>query len=200
MSEDDTITDLDPADALLMARAEAEMLRAELVALRRRMAELELLADRDTLTPILNRRAFVRELQRTLAYCERYNAEASLAFFDMDGFKAVNDSFGHAAGDAALQWVAAKLASHVRESDLVGRLGGDEFAVVLAHADQEAARAKAMQLAESVEAEPLVFEGRSIPLRISVGVRALVSGMTAAELLAEADAAMFVAKAGRSER
>ncbi len=111
----------------------------------------------------------MRELQRSLAYCERYGTEASLAFFDMDGFKAVNDSFGHAAGDAALQWVAARLAAHVRESDLVGRMGGDEFAVMLAHANISAAERKARRLVEAIERDPVVFDGHPIPLRISVG-------------------------------
>ena len=188
---------IDASLALTLARAEVELLRAELEATRRRLAELEVLADRDALTPVLNRRAFMRELQRSLAYCERYGTEASLAFFDMDGFKVVNDSFGHAAGDAALQWVAARLAAHVRESDLVGRMGGDEFAVMLAHADISAAERKARRLVEAVEREPVVFDGHPIPLRLSVGVRALIPGMTADALMAEADAAMFLRKGRR---
>ena len=197
MTDDAPALELNAAAALAIARAETELLRAELAAARRRVAELEVLADRDPLTPALNRRAFLRELQRTLAYCERYKTEASLAFFDMDGFKAVNDRFGHAAGDAALQWVAAKLAASVRESDLVGRLGGDEFAVVLVHTDAATAKPKALKLAEAVEDEPLVFEGHAIALRVSVGVCALIPGMSAAEMIAEADAAMFLAKGSR---
>ena len=179
-------------DALDAARAEADALREELARVQQRLAEVELLADRDALTPVLNRRAFVRELTRTLAFCERYQAPASLVFFDMDGFKAVNDSWGHAAGDAALQAVAASLAEHVRESDVVGRMGGDEFAVILAQAAREAAEAKAADLQRRVEAEPLVFDGRIIPLRLSYGVRAFEPGLEPARLLAEADAAMFL--------
>jgi diguanylate cyclase (GGDEF)-like protein len=181
-------------DALAAALAEADALRAELASVQRRLAEVELLADRDALTPVLNRRAFVRELTRTLAFCERYGAPASLVFLDMDGFKAVNDSFGHAAGDAALQAVAITLSEHVRESDVVGRLGGDEFAVILAQAGREAADIKAADLKRRVEGEPLVFEGRSIPLRLSYGVRTFEAGMEAAQMLAEADAAMFLGK------
>lgn len=181
-------------DALAAARAEADALRAELAALRRRLAEVELLADRDALTPVLNRRAFMRELSRTLAFCERYDAHASVAFFDMDGFKQVNDLFGHAAGDAALQVVAATLVEHVRESDVVGRLGGDEFAVILAQAPREAAEAKAADLKRMIEAQPLVFEGQAIELRLSYGVRAYEKGMPAAQIMAEADAAMFMNK------
>ena len=186
-------------EALDAALAEADSLRAELARVQRRLAEVELLADRDALTPVLNRRAFTRELTRTLAFCERYKAPASLVFFDMDGFKAVNDAWGHAAGDAALQAVAASLAEHVRESDVVGRMGGDEFAVILAQATREAAEAKAADLQRRVEAEPLVFEGRIIPLRLSYGVRAFEPGLEAAQMLAEADAAMFLRKGVRRD-
>jgi diguanylate cyclase (GGDEF)-like protein len=185
------------SDALSEARAEADALRAELARVQRRLAEVELLADRDALTPILNRRAFTRELTRTLTFCERYDAQASLVFMDMDGFKAVNDGFGHAAGDAALQAVAITLSEHVRESDVVGRLGGDEFGVILAQAGREAAEAKAADLKRRVETEPVVFEGRAIPLRLSYGVRTFEPGMEAAQMLAEADAAMFLRKGGR---
>ncbi len=183
--------------ALALARAEADELRAELARQQQRLEEVELLADRDALTPVLNRRAFMRELHRTIAYCERYDAPATLVFFDMDGFKAVNDAFGHAAGDAALQWVAATLADHVRESDVVGRMGGDEFAVILAQASRESGEAKAADLAQQVEASPVVHEGREIPLRVSYGVRPFHKGVDAAGFLAEADAAMFVAKGAR---
>ena len=125
--------------ALAAAQAEIDGLRDEVARLQRRLDEVELLADRDPLTPVLNRRAFQRELQRTLAFCQRYGASASLVFFDLDAFKSVNDTYGHAAGDAVLQVVAKMLVEHVRESDVVGRLGGDEFAVVLAQAGKEAA-------------------------------------------------------------
>ena len=191
--------DLTPAAraALLAARAEADALRAELARLQRRLDEVELLADRDPLTPVLNRRAFTRELHRTLAYCERYGTPASLVFFDLDQFKAVNDSFGHAAGDAVLQVVAQSLADHVRESDLVGRLGGDEFAVILVQANREAAETKAKDLQRRLEEHPVVFGPQSIPVRLSYGVRTFEQGMEAAQMLAEADAAMFMRKGER---
>lgn len=185
------------ADELTEARAEIDRLRTELAQVSQRLAEVELLADRDALTPVLNRRAFVRELSRTLAFCQRYETPAALVFFDMDAFKAVNDTWGHAAGDAALQVVAASLAEHVRESDVVGRLGGDEFAVILAQAEKTAAEAKAADLKKRIEDEPLVFEGQMIPLRLSYGVRAFEPGLGAAQMLAEADAAMFIAKGRR---
>ena len=162
------------------------------------MAEAERLADRDPLTPVLNRRAFVRELQRGAAFCARYGAPASLVYIDLDGFKAVNDRFGHAAGDAALAVVADILAGAVRESDVVGRLGGDEFAVLLAQADTASGEAKAAALTALIADSAVVFEGHAIALSASAGVRAYEPGLDAARWLAEADAAMFVRKAGRS--
>ncbi|MEO6379196.1 MAG: GGDEF domain-containing protein [Caulobacteraceae bacterium] len=190
-------TSLADADLSPEVRAALAAYQAEIERLNRRVAEVELLADRDALTPALNRRAFVRELQRTIAFCERYEAVASLVFFDLDSFKAVNDTFGHAAGDAALLWVAATLADHVRESDVVGRLGGDEFAVILAQASREAAETKAASLAEAIQAQPVIFEGQSIPIRTSYGVRVFQRGLEAAAMLAEADAAMFLRKGRR---
>ena len=193
----DEASGLAEADLPPAVRAVLAGYRAEIERLNRRLAEVELLADRDALTPALNRRAFVRELQRSIAFCERYDAVASLVFFDLDGFKAVNDTFGHAAGDAALLWVADTLADHVRESDVVGRLGGDEFAVILAQAGREAAETKAASLAAAIQAQPVIFEGQTIPIRTSYGVREFQRGLEAAAMLAEADAAMFLRKGRR---
>src|SRR5204863_7288235 len=88
---------------------EIDDLRAEVGRLKARLAETEGLADRDVLTPLLNRRAFIRELSRIRTFAVRYGAPASLVYFDLDGLKSVNDRFGHAAGDAALQTVAERL-------------------------------------------------------------------------------------------
>lgn len=188
--------ELTPAvrEALSRLLAEQDAAQAEIASLTTRLAEAELLADRDPLTPVLNRRAFVRELNRSAAFCQRYKATASLVYFDLDGFKDVNDSYGHAAGDAALAVVAQLLVDNVRESDVVGRLGGDEFAVILAQADQPAGSAKARNLVEIIRAASVVFEGQAIPLKASAGVRAFEPGLDPAQWLAEADAAMFLHK------
>ena len=172
-------------------------LRAEVARLARRLSEVELLADRDPMLPLLNRRAFVRELGRALAVSRRYGDEAALVYLDMDGLKRINDAHGHAAGDAALAAVAATLVESVRESDLVGRLGGDEFAVLLARAPLGEAHGKAQALVQAVSDAPLVFEGCAIPLSVSAGVRPLDPQATAAELLAQSDAAMYLAKGAR---
>jgi diguanylate cyclase (GGDEF)-like protein len=172
-------------------------LTREVEALKAEVERLRLLADYDTLTPVLNRRAFVRELSRTIAYCRRYRTPAAVLYLDLDGFKQVNDQFGHPAGDAALVRIAELLVVHVRESDVVARLGGDEFAVLLLQVDAQAAAAKASALAEAIAAEAFVFEGRSCRLGGSIGVRAFADHVDPEVWLAEADAAMFVRKQTR---
>jgi diguanylate cyclase (GGDEF)-like protein len=184
----------DAAQALAQENAE---LRAELARLRVRLAEAEGLADRDALTPLLNRRALMRELVRTLAATARYGAPASLVYFDLDGLKAINDRFGHAAGDAALRAVAARLIGHVRASDVAGRMGGDEFAVILAQTNGFQAEAKARALAQAVAAEPVEGLPPVVRLKMSWGVAEIRPDASADDLVAEADAAMYATRHAR---
>jgi diguanylate cyclase (GGDEF)-like protein len=177
---------------------EIDDLRGEVTRLKSRLAEVETLADRDALTPLLNRRAFVRELGRVRAFSQRYGSAASVVYIDIDGFKRINDRFGHAAGDAALQAVAQRLTANVRDSDIIGRMGGDEFAVILVQADHQVAEAKAQALARAVEAEPLRFGDWSAPLHISWGVRQISQEADPETLVAEADRAMFAQKRARA--
>lgn len=192
--------ELTPAvrSALTRLLSETEELRLEVGRLKTRLNEAEGFADRDVLTPGLNRRAFVRELGRTSAFAQRYGASAALIYFDLDGFKSVNDRFGHAAGDAALRAVAQRLIAHVRESDIVGRLGGDEFAVILAQADLDQATAKADTLKAAVEAEPVQCGDWMTPLRVTYGVALINAQAPAGDILAAADRAMYQAKRKRA--
>jgi diguanylate cyclase (GGDEF)-like protein len=176
---------------------EIDDLRTQVGQLKARLAETEGLADRDALTPVLNRRALMRELSRIRTFAQRYGAQASLAYFDLDGLKGVNDRLGHAAGDAALKAVAERLLANVRQSDVVGRMGGDEFAVILVQADHAVAEAKAAMLARAIEAEPLKFGEWSAPLHVSWGVRQISQDAEPEALVAEADAAMYARKRQR---
>ena len=180
--------------ALTTLLSEIEELRVEVGRLKSRLNEAEDLADQDSLTPLLNRRAFLRELHRVLTFAQRYGGPASLIYFDLDGFKAVNDRFGHAAGDIALKAVAERLSAQVRESDVIGRIGGDEFGVILVQADLSAALAKAESLAAAVEAEPIQCGEWLAPLKISFGVRQIDAGVSAEQILADADQAMYASK------
>lgn len=188
--------DLTPAvqGAVRTLLTEIDELRGEVSRLKAKLTEVESLADRDPLTPLLNRRAFVRELARIRTFSQRYGSPASVVYFDVDGFKLVNDRYGHAAGDACLCAVADRLLANLRESDIVGRMGGDEFAVILVQADRQTAEAKAQGLAEAVERAPIRFGEWSAPLHISYGVREISPELDAEALVAEADAAMFIRK------
>jgi diguanylate cyclase (GGDEF)-like protein len=149
------------------------------------------------LLPILNRRAFVREIARFIAFVERYGTPASLLYLDLDGFKAVNDTHGHAAGDAVLHHFAALLAAHVRGTDVVGRLGGDEFAVVLAHASLEQARIKGESLCRALNNNPLRWQGKPVAVSCSYGTHELRAGENADAAMASADLAMYAHKRER---
>jgi len=191
-------TEMTPAvqAAIQTLLGELDELRTEVNRLKARLDEAEGLADRDTLTPLLNRRAFVRELGRARTAAQRYGFALSLVYFDLDGFKALNDRLGHAGGDAALRAVAERLNANVRDSDVVGRMGGDEFAVVLVQADQATAEAKAAILAQAIEHD-LGAPGDGARLRVSYGVREVTADVDPEALIAEADAAMFEAKRQR---
>ncbi len=174
--------------------AEVQTLREDLERSRRRIGYLEQLADRDPLAPVLNRRAFVRELTRMIAFAERYGAPGSVVYLDIDGMKRINDSHGHGAGDAALKHVAEVLLRDVRASDIVGRLGGDEFGIILAHADARAAAAKASTLAEAIAAEPVSWHDEALELGVSHGIYTFAGGEAVDEALNAADHAMYASK------
>jgi diguanylate cyclase (GGDEF)-like protein len=173
---------------------ELQSLRRQLERMQERVVDLERLADRDTLTPLVNRRAFLRELDRTLAQVERHGTRASLLYIDLDGLKGINDRYGHAAGDAAILHFGEVVSHQVRRTDLVGRLGGDEFAVLLVQTEAEQAARKAAAIGAALERQPLVIEGQSITLGFSCGVEGLTPGRTAGEVMESADRAMYVQK------
>jgi len=176
--------------------AENLRLRDEVARLKAQLMVAEALADRDTLLPLLNRRAFLRELNRVVAYAKRYGEAAGLVYFDIDNFKFVNDTYGHAAGDEVLRHLASAIIENVRETDVVGRMGGDEFAVILARSDESAAQAKARSMASMIAERPLVFGGVEIPLSISVGAISFTGEEEPAAMLARADIAMYRDKRG----
>jgi len=170
---------------------EREALRHELAEARTQIAQLERLADEDALTPIANRRAFVRELTRMIAFTKRYGVPSSVVYFDVNGMKQINDNHGHPAGDAALRLVAKTLLDNVRLSDVVGRLGGDEFGVILAHTNQEQANAKADALAQAIGASPLRWGGVDIRVSAAHGVYSFTGGDDAHVAIEAADRAMY---------
>jgi diguanylate cyclase len=159
----------------------------------RRLAHL---AAHDPLTGLANRALFADRLDRALARARREGRPGALLLLDLDGFKAINDARGHAAGDRALVAVAGRLRGCVREVDTVARLGGDEFLVVL---DGVEAAAEARRVAGRIRAalaEPLRLDGDGAPLALgaSIGVAVFAGREAPADLLRRADGAMYVAK------
>jgi diguanylate cyclase (GGDEF)-like protein len=179
------------AAALLLA--EIDRLKSELIKAEWKIAELEARAELDPLLDIRNRRGFDRELARSISYVKRYGTQAALVFIDLDGFKAVNDRYGHAAGDALLKAVARQLTAHVRASDLVARLGGDEFAVLLWNVSESQAAAKARELENAIAAAG----DASLSVGASAGVVALTGDANPAALSEAADKAMYARKRQR---
>lgn len=169
-------------------------LAAERDALAQLLAQAEEKADRDALTDCLNRRAFMRELHRTISAVERYGNPSAVLYIDLDGFKAVNDGFGHAAGDAVLRHIARLLGQSVRESDMVGRLGGDEFGIILGRATPEEAFAKADMLEQAIKSSPTVFAGKAHRVSASIGVHPIATFEDPEIALARADEAMYADK------
>jgi diguanylate cyclase (GGDEF)-like protein len=155
-------------------------------------------ARHDPLTGLANRSLFSLRVEAALA---RVGNAPAVMFLDLDDFKGVNDTLGHAAGDALLVTVAERLRASLREDDLAARLGGDEFAVLLEHAPTAVEAERAAERVLGALLAPLSVEGHAVRVRASIGV-ALASGgaSSAGELLRNADLAMYSAKAGGRSR
>ena len=176
------------AERAFDASIEAEKIIADLLT---RVVDLEHLVQTDELTGLLNRRGFEDEFNRALSSAERHHEQGVLIYIDLDGFKPVNDTFGHAAGDDLLAEVGSRLRACVRQGDVVARLGGDEFAVILSQADTDTASEKAVSLVEKIEEQPLDWNGEEIPIQVSYGLYTFRGGDTAGDALAAADRAMY---------
>ena len=170
---------------------------------RRHEAELRHMADHDPLTGLLNRRSFERELERHVAYVERYGPKGAAIVLDLDHFKTINDTLGHSAGDELIVRVAHALRSRLRESDVLARLGGDEFAILLPEATKEETDAVAGAVLDAVRTLAVpTATGRTRTVTASLGIALFDSAerLTGEDVLVNADLAMYDAKeAGRDQ-
>ena len=164
--------------------------------LARREEELSFLATHDALTGLPNRTLILDRAEQMLARCARSQAQVAALFIDIDNFKTVNDTLGHAAGDQLLQAVAARLDGVVRGSDALGRLGGDEFVVICEELSLEAGpELVAERLIEALKPSFKLGAGEETRVTVSVSIGIALGGHTSAEeLLREADIAMYRAK------
>lgn len=184
-------------DMALAAVAEAER---RLAAQRERIAYLESLSVTDELTQVRNRRGFQGELMRALAEAVRTQKGGVVLLIDLDGFKAVNDIHGHAAGDFVLQTVAGWLDGQVRPGDTVARLGGDEFAVLMPQAGPDNGSARAAELDRQLNRLTARWGRRQLEIRGSVGIAPYLPGDGAEDVLARADRTMYEKKRSRGGR
>lgn len=183
-----------PEDGTMGLRQEIDLLRRENADLMQRLESAQLLADEDPLVPLLNRRAFVRELKKTIAYFSRYGGQGAMVYFDVNNFKAVNDTHGHAAGDAVLSHLADLVRKNIRLSDFAGRLGGDEFGVVLVQADENSAAVKAGSLGTLLATTPCSWKDKVIRAEIAKGFCVFDGTANAAAIMDTADREMYAAK------
>eukprot|EP01037_Dinobryon_pediforme_P012534 gene12534-12623_t len=157
--------------------------------------ELRQIADTDSLTSTMTRRSFMREGRRAMEQANRSGASMSCLVLDIDHFKAVNDMYGHAAGDLALRCVASTCHNVLRSMDLFGRLGGEEFAILLPDTGVGGAVATAERLLREIAAAVVVTPAGPIKLTVSLGVSCFAGGGISLDtMLAEADASLYDAK------
>jgi diguanylate cyclase (GGDEF)-like protein len=175
--------------------AEATLAQAEL------RAQLHRKATHDALTGLHNRAWLTEELDEMHANAVRYDRRYALMMFDLDGFKAINDRYGHALGDRAIAMAADIASQETRRGDVIGRWGGDEFLALLPESDTASAVAAAERIRAKLEAADLKTSGIPIPLRAGFGVAAYpLAATTIDDMLRVVDAALYVAKRGGGNR
>jgi diguanylate cyclase (GGDEF)-like protein/PAS domain S-box-containing protein len=163
----------------------------DMSAVRELYHKLEVMTVTDALTGLLNRRGFIEALQAAISRNQRTGRLSALLFLDLDGFKQINDKFGHDRGDEALRWVSGQLQTCLRPYDRLARIGGDEFTVIIEGVqDRDDIAAVAEKLVRQVSSDQ-----DSYPLGASIGIACLPeSGSTVEEIMRAADSAMYEAK------
>jgi diguanylate cyclase (GGDEF)-like protein len=182
--------------AALRTRNARQELRSRNAELESMLTKTEQLAMTDALTGVFNRRRFTDVLRREWATSKRYKTALSLLLIDVDRFKAVNDTAGHAAGDQVLRAIADLISSSIREVDVAARYGGDEFVVLLPHTSPDRAAVVADRMRAKLDAARGGMSGEARNISLSVGIAGIDDpGLTAAEdLLEAADRALYEAK------
>lgn len=175
---------------------ENALLRASLEGLRARLAELERLADCDTVTPLPNRRRFIRELGQVVSRANAQGIEAAMLYIDIDGLKTVNDRHGRVVGDAALNHVASVLSGLIRASDFAARVGGDEFALILDRLDHNSAIETADRIARCIADSPFEIEGAPVRIEATIGTTSIMKGDTVDGVMHRADRNTYRARNG----
>lgn len=166
-----------------------------------RILQLEGLATTDELTGLKNRRGFYETFMSELDKCERGHSKGGLLILiDLDNFKTINDTYGHAAGDCCLRLVARTLANEIRVMDAAARLGGDEFVLLLSNTSKECAAGRAQDLAWQLGNLSVAWYGEVIPVRASLGLRPYAAGDRPEQIFSAADIALYASKRNRKRK
>lgn len=184
-------------EEMLAFAAEAEQ---QIGQQKKRIHHLESLSITDELTGLANLRGFRRLLKKAIASARRHQEYGVIGYIDLDGFKAVNDTFGHAAGDAILCQVAEILKSKIRVSDLAARIGGDEFAIVLDRAGWGRGARRLVDIQSAINAMSVEIGGAGAAVQASMGLAPFGPSTNINEVLGHADEAMFADKRARNLR
>ncbi len=187
------------ADAIRCAMDQAHAAERRIAELLERLGHVERLALTDELSGLLNRRGFEAELDRAMQGARRYREQGVLIYVDLDAFKPINDTYGHAAGDEVLRRVSGLLADNVRGTDFVGRLGGDEFAVLLTRTSWAAGLQRAEAFDKILNATTVDWDGRVILVSASLGFQTYGPDDDLNEILNAADNAMYKTKRARAD-
>ncbi|MGD1934046.1 MAG: GGDEF domain-containing protein [Candidatus Phaeomarinobacter sp.] len=163
-----------------------------------RIEQLETLSMTDELTGLLNRRGFLDALARALGNAKRHEEAGLLIAIDLDGFKPINDTLGHAAGDAMLKNVADFLSARVRNTDYLARMGGDEFAILMVNGDLAPARHRAIKLKAALNQATANINHNHIPVKASFGIAPYDNNASPEQVMHMADVAMYHDKRRRS--
>lgn len=182
------------------ARAALAEALAVIGAQEERIRHLEDMAMTDELTGLLNRRGFTQALRHELAFARRdKDAQGLLVMIDLDGFKTINDRFGHAAGDEYLRAASEALKACVRDHDFVARPGGDEFALILTRIDKRNGLARLREIEQIFRSRSAHWLGHVLPLRASFGLSAYTGECPAEDVMAMADLRLYAQKGQRRE-
>ena len=164
-------------------------------------AKLQYLADHDGLTGLMNRRRFLEELQAQSHMLQRYGAPCCLALIDLDHFKKVNDTYGHAFGDRVLQGFAKLSGELLRPTDYRGRIGGEEFAFLLPHTQRAGGASSIKRFLTTLAAHPFDCDGQPVHVTASAGMLSLQpDDRLPDEILERADKALYLAKSNGRNR
>ncbi len=175
------------------------------------VAEHRRISSLDSLTGVLNRGALMEKAELLFEQArdsvsqqhERTRIDLSVCMIDLDNFKSINDTYGHAAGDAVLKAAADAIRGALREGDLVGRYGGEEFTVVFMSPGHDIGKERvivAERIRRAIEAAQAEYKGKAIPMTASIGTAKYKPGQTLNELISEADVAMYAAKKAGKNR